>query len=224
MKKILASIAAITLISGCSIFKTVPRYTPDPENIQALQAVVETPVNIGAFTDASFRKELTCRSLAILKAPDNWTYADVIRYALIDELTQAERYNPESPVTITALLNRIDFETEQGSWIITMTLTSSNGQSMTIEEKHSYNGILFGEIACSQAAGNYMPTLKKFIKNLLMSPEFAELTKDTPPPEKPAEERETGNMLPHSNEEKAAEEKARETGKERIRQPDSLAP
>ncbi|NLC24084.1 MAG: hypothetical protein GX776_06410, partial [Oxalobacter sp.] len=183
MKKILAILAVITLATGCTIYKSVSHYTPAPENVETVQATVEIPVNIGEFADASFRKELTCGSLAIVEAPqDGWTYADAIRYALIDELTQAERYDPASPVTITALLNRIDFDTEKGMWIIRMTLTSSNGRTMTIEETLRYSSLGTGEIACMQAASNYLPVLTAFMKQLLASPEFAELAKNTPPP------------------------------------------
>ncbi len=218
MKKTFAAAAIAALLAGCTIFKTVPRYTPDPENIQVTRATVEIPVNVGEFSDASFRKELTCRSLAIVEAPDNWHYADVIRYALIDELTQAGRYDPESPVTITALLNRIEFETDKGSWIIRMTLTSSTGKTMTIEEVHQYNGVNFGEAACSQATLNYMDVVEKFMKKLLASPEFSELAKNTPPPAK----MDDSNGVLDATEEAAAEARAREIGKERIRLKDSL--
>lgn len=222
MKKTFAILAATTLFAGCTIYKTVPHYTPDPLNVETVRATVEIPVNIGEFADASFRKELTCRSLAIVETPeDGWTYADAIRYALIDELTQAERYDPESPVTITGLLNRIDFETEKGSWIIRMTLTSSNGKTMTIEQKHEYNGIGAGEIACSQAASNYLPVFTAFMKQLLTSPEFAELAKNTPPPATTPDEADPGRIL-DASEEAAAEARARDIGKERIRLKDSL--
>lgn len=222
MKKTLAMLAAITLVAGCTIYKSVGHYTPDPLNVETVRATVEIPVNIGEFSDASFRKELTCRSLAIVETPqDGWTYADAIRYALIDELTQAERYDPESPVTITALLNRIDFETEKGSWIIRMTLSSSNGKTMTIEETLLYSNMGAGEIACMQAASNYLPVLTAFMKQLLASPEFAELTKNTPPPAVTPNEIDPGRIL-DAEEEAAAEARARETGKERIRLKDSL--
>lgn len=223
MKKTLAMLAAISLFAGCTIYKTVPHYTPDPANAETVRAHIEIPVNIGEFADASFRKELTCRSLAIVESPqDGWTYADAIRYALIDELTQAERFDPESPVTITALLNRIDFETEKASWIIRMTLASSNGKTMTIEETHEYSATGMGEAACIQAASNYMPLLTRFMKNLLASPEFAELTRNTPPPATP-DEIDTRRIL-DAEEEAAGQSQARETGKERIRQTDSLEP
>ena len=214
MKKTLAILAIAALITGCTIYKTVPHYTPDPQNAQTVRAAIENPVNIGEFSDASFRKELTCRSLAIVKTPqDGWTYTDAIRYALIDELTQAERYDPESPITITAQLNRIDFETEKGTWIIRMTLRSSNGKTMTAKNIHTYNSIGIGEAACIQAASNYRPTLAAFMKNLLASAEFSALAANTPPP---VEEPDI-----HPKENSAA---PLETGKERIRQLNSLDP
>lgn len=222
MKKTLAMLAAATLVTSCTIYKTAGHYTPDPENVKTVQATVEIPVNIGEFSDASFRKELTCGSLTIIEAPqDGWTYADAIRYALIDELTQAQRYDPESPVTITALLNRIDFDTEKGNWIIRMTLTSSNGKTMTIEENMLYNSFGTGEIGCSQAAFRYLPALTAFMKQLLASPEFAELAKDTPPPALTPNESDPDRIL-DAREEAAAEARAREIGKERIRLKDSL--
>lgn len=220
MKKICAILTIVILASGCTIFKTVSHYHPDPETAETVRNAIASPVNIGEFTDASFRKELTCNSLAIIQAPDNWFYADAIRYALIDELNQAARYDPASRVTITAHLNQIDFETESGSWIIRMTFSSSNGRTMVMEEKNEYGSIPIGEAACTQAAFNYMPTLKKFMQKLLTSPEFAELTKDIPPPQ-PQEEENTSQILSPEQEAKA-EENARKIGRERIRQIDSL--
>jgi len=222
MKNILARLAALAILAGCALFKTVPHYVPDPENADIVRAGIASPIRVGEFADASYRSELTCRSLAIIEAPANLTYADAIRQALIDELTQAGRYDPASPVTLTALLNRIDLETENCTWIIRMTLTSSNGKTMTVEETHTYNGTGFGEAACVQAAANYMPALKKFMKSLLRSPELAELARNTPPEAK----QETFDTSPILNdeEEKAAETSAREAGRERVRQPGSLEP
>ena len=223
MKKTSAILAVLALLAGCTIFKTVPSYTPDPGNAQAIRAAIENPVNIGEFTDASHRKELTCGSLAIICAPGNQTYADTIRHALIDELTQAGRYDTASPVTITAHLNHIGFNTPKGIWTIRMTLTSSNGKTALIEETHTYSSAAYGELACTQAAFSYQPILKKLIKNLLASPEFAALAQNTPPPAKTADP--TGiSPLTHTPEEKAEKAQAREAGKERIRQPASLEP
>jgi hypothetical protein len=225
MKKLLASMAALILLAGCAVFKTVPHYTPDPENAEIVRKAIDAPVNVGEFSDASYRKELTCRSLAIVEAPDSWSYADVIRYALIDELAQAQRYDPDAPVTITAQLDRIDFETEKGTWIIRMTLASSNGKTMTIEQRHTWDSPAFGEWACTRAVSRYMSVLTQFMKRLLASPEFAELTKDTPPPPSTSPfESLTTRILETGETEVEAEARAREIGKERVRQTDSLEP
>lgn len=224
MKKTAASLALLALAvltGGCTIYKGTSEYRPDPLHAQQLAAAIEAPVNIGAFTDASFRKELTCRSLAIVEAPRDWTYADAIRFALIDELAQAGRFDPQAPVTITAQLNRIDFETEKGSWIIRMTLTSSNGKSMVAEETFEYGAFWYGELACTQAAFNYSTVLDNFMKHLIFSPEFADLCKNTPPPVVAPEAFDPAELLENEAE---AEEKARAIGRERIRQTDSLDP
>lgn len=218
--KTLPALFALLVLAGCAC-KTVAPYTPEPETIPAVQNAVSTPVNIGPFRDASFRKELTCRSLAIVSAPNGQSYADAIRQAIIDELAQAGRYDPDSPVTLTAQLNRIDFKTEKGAWIIRMTLFSSNGKQMLLETVHEYNGIAFGEAACLQAAYEYLPALRQFMTSLLASPEFAELTQDTPPPVSD-EENPGADRILNARQEATAEARAREIGKERIRQKNSL--
>lgn len=134
--KTLSALLFLLALAGC-VYQTVSSYTPYPETIFAAQHAVSIPVNIGPFQDASFRKELTCRSLAILTAPNGQSYADAIRQALIDELAQANRYDPDSPVTLTALLNRIDVETKNGTWIIRLTLFSSNGKHMVLETSYA---------------------------------------------------------------------------------------
>ncbi len=219
MKKILAILVISFVASGCTIFKTVPHYTPDPETTLIVQNTVEIPINIGDFSDASFRKELTCRSTAIIQAPNNWTYADVIRYALIDEFIQANRFDLQSPVTISAHLNRIDFETEKGSWIIQITFFSSNGKSFTFEEKTNFNSIPIDEAVCTQTVFNYKSALQNFIKSLINSPDFIELTKNTAFVK---EEKTTVTHILNAEQKAEAEAKAREIGKERIRQINSL--
>ena len=219
MKKILATLLISFFVSSCTIYKSVSHYTPDPETAMVARNTIEIPINIGNFSDTSFRKELTCRSLAIIKAPDNWTFADAIRYALIDELIQADRYDTLSPVTISAQLNRIDFETEKGSWIIQITFSSSNGKSMTLEEKTNFNSILMGEAACTQAVFYYKPLLQNLIKSLITSPDFIALTKNIPQVKE--KQIHNGNIL-NSEQKAEAEARAREIGKERIRQINSL--
>ncbi|MCM1513113.1 MAG: hypothetical protein NC112_08420 [Oxalobacter formigenes] len=217
--KTIPALFTLLLLAGCAC-QTVASYQPEPETIPAVQNAVNTPVNIGQFHDASFRKELTCRSLSIIRAPDNQSYADTIRRALIDELVQAGRYDPDSPVTLTAQLNRIDFETEKGSWIIRMTFLSSNGKQMVLEKTTEYNGIGLGEAACLQAAWQYLPSVKQFMADLLASPEFAGLTQNTPSPASHEETLDTDIL--NAEQEAAAEALAREAGKERIRRKDSL--
>lgn len=211
---------AMLALAGC-ICQTVASYTPEPDTIPAVQQAVSNPVNIGPFSDASFRKELTCRSLAIISAPNDQNYADAIRQALIDELAQAGRYAPDSPVTLTAQLNRIDFETEKGTWIIRMTFSSTNGKQMALEKTYEYDGIAFGEAACLQATHQYLPALRQFMANLLASPEFAGLTQNTPPTVSDEEKPGTDRIL-NTKQEAAAVARAREIGKERIRQKNSL--
>lgn len=217
--KTIPALFVLLALAGC-VYQTVSSYTPEPETIPVVQNAVSTPVNIGPFRDASFRKELTCRSLAIINAPNGQSYADAVRQAMIDELAQAGRYDPDSPVTLTAQLNRIDFETEKGAWIIRMTLFSSNGKQTVLETSHEYDGIAFGEAACIQAACHYLPALRQFMADLLASPEFAELTQNTPPV--PNEENDAANHILNAREEAAAVARAREIGKERIRQTNSL--
>lgn len=211
---------SLLVMAGCAC-QTVATYTPAPETAAAVQNAVGIPVNIGPFSDASFRKELTCRSLAIISAPDSQRYADTIRQALIDELAQAGRYDPDSPVTLTAQLNRIDFETEKGAWIIRMTFSSTNGKQITQETIHEYNSMAFGEAACLQAAYQYLPAVRQFMASLWASPEFAELTQNTPPPVSD-EENPGANRILNAKQEAAAVARAREIGKERIRQTNSL--
>lgn len=217
MKKLLVLLFILPFLASCTIHKGLWNYYPDEETIEIVQSHIEEPINIGDFYDASYRTELSCRTTAILEAPDDNEFKDIMRHALIDELKQANRYDENAPVTIRGLLNRIDVDTNKGAWIIRMSFKSSNGKQMTIEEERVYGSLPTSEVACTQAAFHYLPLLKSFMKKLLASPEFAELAKNTPP-----EAREEVTQILSDEEEAKAEEEARLIGKERIRQGDSL--
>lgn len=177
MKRIIiASIIAASL-TGCSTFAT-NRYAVSVDNVQALKANKGKQVKVGTFT--SFEPGLNvivCRGAGPVKSPDGEPYAEYMRKALVDELKMSEIYSNEAPVTLTGQLNSLDFSSNSGNWNMSLTVNSTNGQSLTVNENYKYTTSFVGETACNQTALAFMPAVQDLIGKLVTNENFKTLIK-----------------------------------------------
>jgi hypothetical protein len=168
-------LVTVTVSAGCTTFD-VGRYGVSVENNAALKKVGGQKITVGAFTAAEPGKnEIACRAVGPIRTPDRRSFEDYIRQALIDELTVAELIAASAPITLTGQLNKIDFDSMAGEWLIDLTLTSSNGRSLNVSDKYSYEFTYFGETACARTAKYFVPAVQVLFGKLVHDPKFAEL-------------------------------------------------
>lgn len=177
MIRLLAIVAACALLGGCANL-TTQRYSSSADNVVALRALSNNPVNVGTF--ASWKpglKSIGCRGVGPVLTPDGETYADYIRKALTDELKLANAYSATSPITITGNLGSADFASMDGKWMFALTATSTNGKSVSVESMHKYPGNFGGDAACAATRDAFMPAVQDLIKKLVTSPDWPALAK-----------------------------------------------
>lgn len=175
MKRLVILFAITIFISGCSTY-SASRYSISTDNVVALRSLNGQSVNVGAFSATkSGEKEIMCRGVGPIKTPDGEPFSEYVRKAFLDELKIANVYSVSAPVTITGNLDAIDFSSSSGDWNLSLTISSSNGKSMSVSETYSYTSSFYGETACNQTAQAFMPAVQNLVGKVVRSPEFVAL-------------------------------------------------
>ena len=169
--------AGCILLSGCSTY-AVDRYSVNADNITSLRSLNGKTLNVGSFTSSQTDlKEIMCRGVGPIKTADSETYSEFIRKAFIAELKISNTFSPNAPVILTGNLNSIDFSSASGYWDISLTINSSNGQSLTVAEHYSYTTSFSGETACNQTAQAFMPAVQDLVNKVISNHDFQALIK-----------------------------------------------
>lgn len=175
MRNLMVLALAAMFVSGCSTY-AANRYSISTDNVMALRTLDGNTINVGQFGSSTpGQSQIMCRGVGPIKTPDGESFADYIRKALLDELRIANVYSESAPVTISGNLDAIDFSSSSGSWYIAVTLTSSNGRSMSIAETYNYTTSFYGETACNQTAQALMPAVQNLVGKIVRTPEFTAL-------------------------------------------------
>jgi hypothetical protein len=151
MKSALIILISMAVLFGCTTLRP-PIYATKADNTLALRKmdVAEGIVVTGFSSDISF--DNTCRTGAFftIEPPDGVdSYVEYIGYALADELKIAGLYgDSRSPrISLSVNLDSLSFSTvygADGNWSISLTLNSSNGESMTVDEYYKFEPCLSG--------------------------------------------------------------------------------
>jgi hypothetical protein len=117
-----------------------------------------------------------CRAVGPIKTPDGEPFEEFIRKALVDELKLSELYAPSAPVVLTGRVDEINFQSgADAAWRLKVTLTSSNGKSLSVAEDYGYKSSWYGETACNQTAHALMPAVQNVIQKAVRHPDFSTL-------------------------------------------------
>lgn len=177
MRHWLVSLLAISLLTGCSSY-AVSRYGASVTSVTALRQMGGAPVSVGNFsTTGESKKEITCRAVGPIKTPDERPFEEYVRKALIDELQLAGLYAESAPVTLTGNLDKMDFNSTDGKWMMAMSVKSSNGRALTVTNDHAYDTSFIGEKACALTAQAFGPAVQTLIGKLVHHPDFPGLLK-----------------------------------------------
>lgn len=166
---------AIVVLSGCSTYAT-NRYSISADNVVALKNYRSNEVGVGSFTASKpGQTSIMCRGVGPIKTPDGETFESFVRKALISEMKIAEAYSNEGKVTLSGNLDKIDFNSNSGNWDLSLTVSSSNGESLTISDQYKYSTSFYGETACNQTAQALMPAVQNVITKLVHHEGFGRL-------------------------------------------------
>lgn len=174
IKRILA-LSILCALSACET-PTTSRYSISAATNVALKKIAVTGIGVGNFTEPA-TSDLTCRLLGPVHAPDGMTQTQYIKKALEDELKVAGVFTDSQPrVTLSGKVEQLSFSSSKGLtggvWDIQLTLTSSNGKSLTTTEHYEFESGFSASEACRQTAQAFMPAVQDLIQKAVVSPEF----------------------------------------------------
>lgn len=172
------ALAAAVLLSACET-PTTQRYAISANNNQAIKALGTSNVGLGAFiAPADF--SATCRALGPLQVADGLTHTQYIRKAFEDELQVAGVFANGTPrVSLAGKVNKLEFSSSRGltggSWTIDLTLTSSNGKSITTSEYYEFNSGFAANEACRNTAEAFSRAVQDLVGKTIRNPSFPSL-------------------------------------------------
>jgi hypothetical protein len=177
MSRIVVVLVGLCLI-GCTSPHATSRYAISVENVTYLRAFRgQTTVAVGEFSAAEpGRSEITCRAAGPIKTPDGEPFEQFIRKALIADMTIAEVYSPIAPVILKGRLDSIDFSSlTDAGWSIALTILSSNGKSISVQEVYLFKSGFDAMTACRETATALMPAVQNVVNKVIRHPDFPTL-------------------------------------------------
>ena len=172
----LTLVSLTVLFSGCSPY-SASRYSINSDNVVAMRTLNGKMINVGSFSATKpGEKEIMCRGVGPIKTPDGEPFSEFVRKAFLDELKIASVYSATAPVTLTGNLDAIDFSSANGGWNLSLTVKSSNGKSLSVNESYPFTTSFFGETACNQTAQAFMPAVQNLVGKVVRSTEFLALS------------------------------------------------
>jgi hypothetical protein len=179
IKKILMAgsiIGAAVLFTGCGI-KT-SEYNVSADNVQTLRDYKELKLDVSTFTATTpAESSIMCRLAETVSTPKGESFEEYIKDALISELKMAGSYDKNSDLKISGNLNKIYGSTMFGNayWEINVTITSSNGKSITVNTKRDYPSSYLATTACNNMGTSFSPTIKQLIGDVINHKDFSSL-------------------------------------------------
>ena len=165
------------IITGCSF--NIPKYSASAQNVKSMESL-KKKINVGKFTSAKpAESSITCRAAGNVGTPDNSPFDQFIRQAFISELKLADKFDANSPITISGHLENIDFNSNLGTanWVMRLKASSSNTQTVIVNTKHEFDGSFIANQACADVASAFIPAVQKLNTNIVNHPSFYKLLK-----------------------------------------------
>lgn len=177
---IIVAILVAGALSGCSTTSGVMQYQSSTQNVIAIQDNVgkdNVKVKVGEFTASSGAQGTQwCRANGPISIGNGVSPAEFIRQALQQELFTAGIYSSKSPVTITGNLDSLSFSSvSPADWEITLTLSSNNGASYQVTDKHHFDTSWDAISACKNVADAFVPAVQEAINKAVKDPRFKSL-------------------------------------------------
>jgi len=171
-------IAALSfaLLSGCSTYNA-HTYSVSADTNYAIKSFKSGEViSIGDFAMVT-NFDNSCRAVGPISLPNNLTYQAYFKKAFEDELKIAGAYAYKDPkIILSGRINKLEMSSSKGLtrgyWSINLTVTSSNGQSLTSSEYYEFESGFDGFTACKNTADGFMPAVQNLIGKIIRDPQF----------------------------------------------------
>lgn len=160
-------------VAGCETY-SAPRYGISADNVVALKALAPSRVSVGAFTEPQ-QFSAGCRAAGPITASDSLGFAAYIRKALTDELKIAGIYDDSANISLTGSVDKLAFSSSVAYWDISLTVTSSNGKSISVQEHYEFPAAFAAVTACKRVSDAYFPAVQNTLQKLIASPDFRRL-------------------------------------------------
>lgn len=176
----LAAAAVMFGLAGCET-PTTQRYSVLPDNNVALRAMNLPQTGVRPFTSiATF--DANCRALGPLQVADGIGHVQYIQKAFEDELKLAGLYSAATAKnSIGGTVRRLEFSSSRGitggSWLIDISLSSTNGRHIDVVEYYEFQSGFVANDACKATADAYLRAVQNLIGKALKHPDFAALTR-----------------------------------------------
>lgn len=175
-KTIAVLIVAAAFASGCSTM-TPARYAVSIDNNQALKKYDGRKVRLASLSSPA-EYSSNCRLMGPIQASDGLSIPQFVEKAFNDELRFANLYS-EGGVMLTGALTKIEFSSisgiTSGWWDLGLKLSSSNGQSMAVENRYNFQSGFDAITACNQTAQALGAAVQDLIKRAVTDPQFGRL-------------------------------------------------
>lgn len=171
-------VLAAFLFTGCGI-KT-NEYNVSADNVQTLRNYQNLKLDVSTFTATNKgESSVMCRLAETVSTPKGEPFSQYIEEALVSELKMAGVYDKNSDLKISGNLNKIYGSTMFGNayWELDVTITSSNGKSLSVNTKRDYPSSYLASTACNNMGTSFAPSIKQLINDILNHKDFALLLK-----------------------------------------------
>lgn len=178
MKRLLLSIAmASAVLTGCTTMSGA-RYNVSVDNNQALKAHAGAAIRLATLDSVTY--DANCRLAGPIKPLDGMTIPQLIQKAFNDEFKFADVYS-ENGIALNGKMDKIAFSSSEGLtngwWDLGITLSSSNGRSMSVSNRYDFKSGFDAMTACNHTAQALGPAIQDLIKKVVTDPAFGSLVR-----------------------------------------------
>jgi hypothetical protein len=164
------------LTSSCSTM-TPARYSVSVDANQALKSMTNVRVYLANLSPPK-DEDSNCRLMGPIKAGDGLTITEFIQKAFNDEFKFADRFD-QTGVRLEGEVTEIEFSSidgiTNGHWALALTLSSSNGHSMSANVDYRFKSGFDAITACNQTADALGAAVQDLVVRTVTDPQFKQL-------------------------------------------------
>ena len=173
---ILVPLIAVFTLAGCSTM-TPARYSPSADANLALDRYVGARARVASLSmpdDA----DVNCRLMGPIKAADGMSIAEFIAEAFNTEFKFADIF-AEDGVVLSGSVDRVEFSSivglTNGRWDLALTLRSSNGATLSVQNLYEFKSGFDAITACNQTAQALGSAVQELVELTVSDPGFEAL-------------------------------------------------